>query len=161
MKIKQSQILTMGIIGLLILSVLIQYMIYISNSKKINEVKDKIIQVEEASMIITNKITNMDLDCPEQKDCPDCNCPEQKDCPDCNCPEQKDCPKQKACPKQKDCPKCKKDMNDDGIFSNTSNYLFSTGTDTNVIKEECDIDNKPITESVIESMNNLNNYMVR
>ena len=150
MKIKQSQILTMGIIGLLILSVLIQYMIYISNSKKINEVKDKIIQVEEASMIITNKITNMDLDCPEQKDCPDCNCPEQKDCP-----------KQKACPKQKDCPKCKKDMNDDGIFSNTSNYLFSTGTDTNVIKEECDIDNKPITESVIESMNNLNNYMVR
>ena len=159
MKIKQPQILAIGIIGLLILSVLIQYMIYISNSKKINEVKDKIIQVEEASMNISNKITDIDLKCPEQKDCPDCNCPQQIDCPDCNCPEQKDCPKQKACPKQKDCPKCKKD--NDSIFDNTNNYLFSMGGNTNIPKEQCDIDNKPITESVIESMNNLNNYMVR
>ena len=153
-----TPLLLMGIVGLLILSVLVQYLIYYSNSKKVMFLNERAYNIEESSKLIINKISNLDLNCPEQKDCPDCRCP------DCNCPEvadcpECDCPKQDGCPKQKECPKCEEksqlNNNNNNIITDAINYLFSTGKRN----DECDISSRPSLEPKVEGMNNLNNYI--
>ena len=97
-KIKQP-ILLFGILGMLSLSVMVHYLIYFSNTKKAKNLHMKVLEIEEGTRIINDEINNLDLSCPEQKECPscDCDCPKQHACPACEC----------NCPKQKDCPVCK------------------------------------------------------
>ena len=55
------------------------------------ELQIKSLQIEDHAKEISDKISNLDLECPEQKACPECicpKCPEQNDCPDCNCHNQ-------------------------------------------------------------------------
>ena len=121
MKKNPLLLFAMLVLLLLLATILSTLFINYSNKDRAQALQIKSLQIEDHTKEISDKISNLDLECPEQKDCPECicpKCPEQKDCPECNCPKQSDCP-DCNCHIEKDCPIC----NQQKTQKNTKNEL--------------------------------------
>ena len=136
---KKNPLLLFAMLVLLILlaTILSTLFINISNNNRAQALQIKSLQIEDHTKEISDKISNLDLECPEQKDCPECNCPKQSDCPDCNCHIEKDCP---ICNQQKTQKNTKNELDrmdeKNSIFSDFSNKKNNS-------LEKCDPKNKP------------------
>tara|TARA_Y100000590_G_scaffold373483_1_gene437296 strand:- start:493 stop:1038 length:546 start_codon:yes stop_codon:yes gene_type:complete len=153
---KKNPLLLFAMLVLLILlaTILSTSFINNTNSNRAHDLKIKSLQIEENTKEISDKISNLEFDCPEQKECPECicpKCPEQKDCPECNCPKQNDCP-DCNCNIEKDCPICNQQKTQTQTQKNTTNEfnrmdeknsIFSDFSNkNNKSLEECDPKNK-------------------
>ena len=172
---KKNPLLLFAMLVLLMLLATILSTLFInySNKDRAQALQIKSLQIEDHTKEISDKISNLDLECPEQKACPECicpKCPEQNDCPDCNCPEQDDCP-DCNCHIKKDCPVCNQQKTptptptppqknttnvSDGM--DEKNSMFSDFSTKNSSLEKCDPKNKP-NKLVEPFVDDLENYL--
>ena len=166
--IKKDPLLLFVILVLLIISATILSTLFInySNKDRAQALQIKSLQIEDHAKEISDKISNLDLECPEQKACPECicpKCPEQNDCPDCNCPEKDDCP-DCNCHIKKDCPICnqqtptQKNTTNELDRMDEKNSMFSDFSKKNSPLEKCDPKNKP-SKLVEPFVDDLENYL--
>ena len=153
---RKNPLLLFAMLVLLILLATILSTLFInySNKYRAHALQIKSLQIEESTKEISDKISNLDFECPEQKDCPECICPK---CPECNCPKQSDCP-DCNCHIKKDCPICnqqktqtQKNTTNEFDRMDEKNSIFSDFSKKNSSLEKCDKKNKP--SKLVEQFN--------